>query len=137
MRSKTSLYRARATAIGGRVGGAASADGRLRVRLDDPADPVGRGTTPEQLFAAAYAACFLSALRRAAAEEGVAIAPDGNVTAEVSLSDDADAALSVDLSIDLAGLDDAVAARLVAAAHARCPYSKAMRGDARVDVRIV
>nr|WP_047165489.1 Ohr family peroxiredoxin [Sphingomonas sp. Y57] len=137
MRSKTSLYQARATAVGGRVGGAASADGRLRVRLDDPADPVGRGTNPEQLFAAAYAACFLSALRRVAADRAIAIAPDSNVTAEVSLSGGADAALAVDLSVDLAGLDDAVAGQLIAAAHARCPYSRAMRGDARVAVRIV
>lgn len=137
MRSKTTLYQAQATAIGGRVGGAASADGRLKVRLDDPASPAGNGTNPEQLFAAAYAACFLSAIRRAADRDGIPLAPDSQVTAEVLLVDGGyDAALAVDLSVDLAGLDDAIAERLMAAAHALCPYSKAMRGDAQVSIRI-
>lgn len=137
MRSKTTLYQAQATAIGGRVGGAASADGRLKVRLDDPVSPVGDGTNPEQLFAAAYAACFLSAIRRVAGHEGITIPPDSNVTAEVMIVDAGyDAALAIDLSVDLAGLDDAIAERLAAAAHKLCPYSKALRGEARVDVRL-
>lgn len=137
MRSKTTLYQAQATAIGGRVGGAASADGRLKIRLDDPADPVGKGTNPEQLFAAAYAACFLSAIRRVAKAEGIAIAPDSHVTADVALDDaGGDMVLAIDLAVDLAGLDDAVVERLASAAHALCPYSKAVRGDARVSIRV-
>ncbi|KQX25587.1 MULTISPECIES: Ohr family peroxiredoxin [unclassified Sphingomonas] len=139
MRSKTTLYQAQATAIGGRVGGAASADGRLKIRLDDPADPVGKGTNPEQLFAAAYAACFLSAIRRAADAEGIAIAPDSHVTADVALDDvgaGGGAVLAIELSVDLSGLDDAVAERLASAAHALCPYSKAVRGDAKVSIRL-
>jgi osmotically inducible protein OsmC len=137
MLPKKSCYQTRATAVGGRIGGAASADGRLRVRLDDPADGSGKGTNPEQLFAAAYAACFLSAIRKVADGQGIVVAPDANVTADVVLGDgEGAAALGITLSVDLAGLDEGTAERLAAAAHDLCPYSKAIRGDAQVDIRI-
>jgi len=137
MRSRTILYETRATAVGGRIGGAASEDGRLKVRLDDPASPCGKGTNPEQLFAAAYAACFLSAIRKAAEAENIVVAPDSSVTADVTLHDEGiGPTLAIDLSVDLAGLDNAVAERLLEKAHQRCPYSKAVRGEARVKHRI-
>jgi len=137
MRSKTILYETKATAVGGRIGGVASEDGRLKVRLDDPASACGKGTNPEQLFAAAYAACFLSAIRKVADGEGIEIAPDSNVTADVVLADGKDgAALRINLSVDLAGLDDAAAERVATRAHAICPYSKAIRGDAQVTIRL-
>jgi osmotically inducible protein OsmC len=137
MLPKKTLYQTQATAIGGRVGGAASADGRLKVRLDDPADAAGKGTNPEQLFAAAYAACFLSAIRRVAQAEGIVVTPDSNVTADVTLQDgEAGPLLTIDLSVDLAGLDDTLAQRLTTAAHELCPYSKAIRGDTKVNLRI-
>lgn len=137
MRSKTILYETKATAVGGRIGGAASEDGRLKVRLDDPASPCGRGTNPEQLFAAAYAACFLSAIRKVARNEGIEVAPDSNVTADIVLADDKDGtALTIDLSVDLAGLDDGTAERLAHRAHDICPYSKAIRGDTQVTIRL-
>ena len=66
------LYETQATAIGGRGGSAASVDGALRVKLSTPqalGGPGGDGTNPEQLFAAGYAACFLSAIKSVAAQE--------------------------------------------------------------------
>lgn len=60
------VYATEATASGGRDGRAASSDGRLDVSLSIPAEfggPGGGGTNPEQLFAAGYAACFLSAIK--------------------------------------------------------------------------
>jgi Ohr subfamily peroxiredoxin len=85
------LYETQATAIGGRTGCAASADGRLKVRLDLPRGLGGddrEGTNPEQLFAAGYAAAFLSAIKQAAARDGLGIAPDSNVTATVAIGDE-------------------------------------------------
>lgn len=134
------LYETQATAIGGRAGSAASADGRLKVQLDTPTalgGPGGEGTNPEQLFAAGYAACFLSAIKLVAGQEKTAVAPDSNVTATVGIGPNAAGqgfALSVALAVDLPGLDAATARRIVDAAHAVCPYSNATRGN--VDVRI-
>src|SRR6185437_10000900 len=97
-----SLYTAVATA-NGREGKAVSSDGQLNLALAFP--PAlggdGKGTNPEQLFAAGYAACFASALglvgRQAKVDAG-----EISVTAEVSLDkDDTGFALSVVLRAEL------------------------------------
>jgi lipoyl-dependent peroxiredoxin len=138
----SNIYEAEATSIGGRTGFAASSDGHLRVKLDAPAilgGSGGEGTNPEQLFAAGYAACFLSAIRAAAAAEHTTIAEDANVTATVTLSIRADGpglALQVALGVDLPGVDRRTAERLVAVAQHNCPYTYATRGNIDVRVRI-
>lgn len=66
------VYRAHATATGGRDGRATSSDGVLDVKLGVPKEMGGAGgevTNPEQLFAAGYSACFLGALKFVAAKE--------------------------------------------------------------------
>ncbi|TCM20846.1 Ohr subfamily peroxiredoxin [Novosphingobium sp. PhB165] len=133
------IYTAQATVLGGRSGCVSSCDGRLRVDLSTPAalgGDDGRGTNPEQLFAAAYAACFLATLRMEAQERAVALASDSNVTATVRLTagDASGPVLAVSLSLDLPGLPPELAEVLAARAHARCPYSKAVCGN--VEVRI-
>ena len=56
------LYTAKAHTTGGREGGASRTDdGRLEVKLSSPGTP-GTGTNPEQLFAAGWSACFISAM---------------------------------------------------------------------------
>jgi lipoyl-dependent peroxiredoxin len=57
------LYTAKAHTTGGRDGGVSRTDdGRLDVGLSSPGVS-GTGTNPEQLFAAGWSACFLSAIR--------------------------------------------------------------------------
>ena len=57
------LYTARAHTTGGRDDGATlTDDGRLQVTLSRPGSS-GSGTNPEQLFAAGWSACFLSAIK--------------------------------------------------------------------------
>jgi Ohr subfamily peroxiredoxin len=134
------LYETEATAIGGRSGSAASADGALKIRLAMPealGGHGGEGSNPEQLFAAGYAACFLSAVKDAAAHEQAVVADDANVTATVALGTRGDGPglrWQVALGIDLPGLDRATAERIVASARQACPYSNATRGN--VDVRL-
>src|SRR6476620_10265281 len=63
------LYTAEATAVGGREGRVRSTDGALQLDLAIPKElggPGGLATNPEQLFAAAYAACFENAVRHVA-----------------------------------------------------------------------
>jgi organic hydroperoxide reductase OsmC/OhrA len=71
------LYQASATARGGREGQAATSDGSLHAWLDLPAELGGRGhgNNPEQLFAAGYAACFLSTLKTLKNQGNVAVRP--------------------------------------------------------------
>ena len=75
------LYRAQVTATGGRDTRAVSSDGVLDLKLTTPRElgsTHGRGTNPEQLFAAGYAACFLQAMKFVVARDGTAL-PLGTV----------------------------------------------------------
>lgn len=138
----SNIYQTEATSIGGRTGLAASSDGQLRVKLVAPAILGGSGvdgTNPEQLFAAGYAACFLSAIRAAATVENATITDDANVTATVALGSRAEGpglTLRVALGVDLPGVDRRTAERIVAVAQDNCPYTYATRGNIDVRIRI-
>jgi osmotically inducible protein OsmC len=132
------LYTADATATGGRAGHADSSDGRLSVDLSVPAEmggDGGRGTNPEQLFAAGYAACFQGALSVVGRREKLSI-EGSTVTARVGVGPSGSAyGLTVDLLVSLPEVTDRAAAEnLVAAAHQVCPYSNATRNN--VEVRL-
>src|SRR3569832_730898 len=80
------LYKASATSTGGRDGRAVSSDNALDVKLAAPRELGGNGaagTIPEQLFAAGYSACFLSAMKFVAGQHKQTLPADPQVTAEV------------------------------------------------------
>ena len=133
------LYTAQATVTGGRADGRGkSSDGALDVVIRPPKElgGDGSGTNPEQLFAVGYAACFESALGVVARRERTEVG-DVSIDSRVSLSPDADGSfkLGVELDVTLPDVSDpATAVKLVAAAHAVCPYSNATRGN--IDVAL-
>ncbi|MBI6907367.1 organic hydroperoxide resistance protein [Pseudomonas palleroniana] len=132
------LYTAVATATGGRDGRAISSDNNLDVKLATPKELGGAGgeaTNPEQLFAAGYSACFISALKFVAGQSKRSIPVDATITAHVGIGQiPGGFGLDIDLNINLPGLEQADAHALVEAAHQVCPYSNATRGN--VDVRL-
>lgn len=128
------FYKARATAIGGRTGHAALDDGSLAFDLAAPG--TGKlGVNPEQLFAIGYAACFDNAIKHVAEKQKLSLA-GSKTSAEVGIGPNKEGgfALDVDLYVEIRGLSDADASRLVEATHQVCPYSNALRGN--VDVRL-
>ncbi len=134
------LYTAKAHTTGGRDGRSVTDDGLLDVRLSPPKALGGAGgaTNPEQLFAAGYSACYLSALKHVAGMKKVGIPADAAVDAEVDIGPIAQGfGLAVRLAISLPGLERAVAQDLVDTAHQVCPYSNATRGNIAVDLRLV
>ncbi|MGW3074714.1 MULTISPECIES: organic hydroperoxide resistance protein [unclassified Kitasatospora] len=125
----------------GRNGGTVrSTDGLLDHRLSIPKEWGGAGdaTNPEQLLAAGWAACFLGALRHAAAQRTIRLTST-EVTAEVTLrhGDDGEFSLLATLSPRLGGVDQRTAEELAEAAHLICPYSKATRGNIPVTIEAV
>src|ERR1700759_3224928 len=81
------LYTAVATSTGdGRNGHVVSADGQVDLDLAMPPEMggSGRGATPEELFAAGYAACFHSPLRAVARRSGADVT-GSTVTAYVGI----------------------------------------------------
>ncbi len=136
------LYKAIATSTGGRdQGHSVSSDKKLDVRLSAPKEmggPGGEGTNPEQLFAAGYSACFLSALKAIAGKEKVELPSDSSVTAQVGIGPGDEGKgyeLDIELHISLPGFDNERGRLLVEKAHQICPYSNATRGN--VLVRLV
>lgn len=133
------LYTAQATATGGRDGRAVSNDSKLDVKLSTPKElggAGGEGTNPEQMFAAGYSACFLSALKFVAMHGKVTLPADAAVAAQVGIGPNGNGGfgLTAELSVSLPGLDQSTAQALVNKAHEVCPYSNATRGN--IDVKV-
>lgn len=130
------LYTAVATA-NGREGRTVSSDGQLDLALAMPPalGGSGKGTNPEQLFAAGYAACFASALQLVGRQAKVDTS-QVSVTAEVGIGKDAAGfALAVTLRVELPeALAGGTGERLIKEAHEVCPYSKATRGNIPVEL---
>ena len=75
------LYTPKAHTTGGREGGSSRTDDdRLDVKIATPGGP-GSGTNPEQLFAAGWSACFLSAIKVVAAKSRVKVPADAAIDA--------------------------------------------------------
>ena len=129
------LFTAEAISKGARSGTIKTPDGLLDFTLGNPLEKgiEKRGPNPEQLFAGAYSACYHGALGNAAEKLGTPV-QDSTVRALVSLIEDDQGGyrLAVELHAQLPGLDQALAQRIMEAAHQTCPYSKALRGDTAV-----
>tara|TARA_R110001599_G_scaffold120753_1_gene291935 strand:+ start:1263 stop:1697 length:435 start_codon:yes stop_codon:yes gene_type:complete len=135
------IYRAHATATGGREGHAKSSDGALDVKLSTPKElggAGGDGTNPEQLFAAGYSACFLGALKHVASQEKVKLPQDTQIDGHVGIGAiPTGFGIEVELKISLPGLEKDAAQQLVDKAHIVCPYSNATRGNINVTLTLV
>ena len=133
------LYTAQATAVGGREGRAVSSDGVLDVALSTPRElggAGGPGTNPEQLFAAGYSACFLSALKYVAGQEKTALPAESQVTGRVGIGPiPTGFGIQAELTISVPGMSRGRLQALVDKAHVVCPYSNATRGN--IDVSLL
>lgn len=130
------LYTGRTQTTGGRDGAALSDDAQLNVKLSPPGS--GKpGTNPEQLFAAGWSACFIGALGKAAARQGIRLPAETAIAAEVDLGMTGDGYhLQARLNISLPGIDPDHARSLINTAHETCPYSKATRGNIAVELKL-
>jgi osmotically inducible protein OsmC len=132
------VYTAKTHTSGGRRGGVSrSDDGRLDVAFSAPAVP-GTGTNPEQLFAAGWSACFISAMGVVARRIKVQLPSDAAVDAEIDLCNAGDVYfLRARLNVSLPGLEREVAQAIVDATHGEtCAYSNATRGNVDVTLSV-
>ena len=132
------LYKAHATATGGREGQAHTSDHVLDVKLTTPKELGGAGavgTNPEQLFACGYAACFIGAMKFVAGQKKITLPADTSIDSTVGIGKiPGGFGIEVDLNVKIPGMAKADAEALVAAAHQVCPYSNATRNN--IDVRL-
>ncbi len=136
------VYTTSATATGGRNGHTRSQDGQVSVDLSVPKAMGGPGraqtTTPEDLFAAGYAACFGGALDFVARQHHKN-ASAASVTCTVSIGprDAGGFGLAVKLRVDDASLPQHELQALANEAHEKvCPYSHATRNNVDVQIEV-
>lgn len=131
------VYTGKTHTTGGRDGASLSSDGRLDIKLAHPGSK-RVGTNPEQLFAAGWSACFMSALGIAASQVKVSLPSDAAIDAEVDLGTiEGGYYLQARLNVSLPGLERNVAQSLIEIAHQTCPYSKLTRGNINVTIALV
>src|ERR1700761_2242398 len=103
--------------ISGPNGGTTSADGTLALQLPDP------HPAAENLFGAAWSACYMGAIQLAAQQKKVILPALPEVDAEITLNlAGTEFFLRARLDVSLPGLDREVGQALIDAAHTICPY---------------
>jgi len=126
------LFTGKTHVTAGRSGAAQSKDGQLDIKLPQP------HPAAENLFGAAWSACYLGAVELAAAQAKVKLPDERAVDAEIDLNLAGSAFfLRARLNVSLPGVDREVAQQLIDAAHGICPYSKAVRGNIEVTTTLV
>jgi lipoyl-dependent peroxiredoxin len=125
---------------GGRDGHVRSEDDRIDLATRPPKElgGSGDGTNPEQLFAAAYAACFLGAMHMVGKRLGLETT-DAEVSASVGIGGNGAGGfgLAVELDIYTPHVPSDRRQELTDAAHLVCPYSNATRGNVQVTLTSV
>ncbi|KQV84313.1 Ohr family peroxiredoxin [Rhizobium sp. Root1220] len=126
------LFTGKTHNTGGRDGGTRSSDGLLDIRLKQP------HPAAENLFGAAWSACYIGAIELAASQRHVKLPAGPEVDAEIDLNvDDGSYFLRARLNVSLKGIDPEVARELLDAAHGICPYSKAIHGNIDVETNLI
>lgn len=124
-----------ATAISDRQNLVMSDDGKLRARLDGDVEG-RRGVSPEQVFAAGFAACVNRTIIEVARARGLATGAVW-VTAEVHVAPVGEGGrMRIEVVADIAELSAGDAEALVRAAFDACPVSAAMRGNIDLELRV-
>ena len=94
--------------------------------------------TAEQLFAGAWSACYTGALGVAAKAKKVVLPTDMAVDIEVDLGQTGEAYfIQARIDVRMPGVAPEVAEAIAHAAHAMCPYSKAVHGNIDVVTTVV
>ena len=108
------LYTADVTAKNGRNGSVKSSDGLLNLNLQKPHEMGGQGgaPNPEQLFAAAWGACYIGALGSIAKKDGTDVS-EATVNVHITLNkDEKSYKLSAELDVHIPGIAVSDAQRL-------------------------
>lgn len=130
--SETVLFSGKTHNTSGRNGGTRSTDASLDLRLAEP------HPAAENLFGAAWSACYMGAIELAAAQRKIKLPPDLAVDAQIDLVRDGGAFfLRASLNVSVPGVEREQAQSLLDAAHKICPYSKAVHGNIDVTTTLV
>lgn len=134
------MYSTEVTSKGGLYGHVVSEDGALDTDVYMPTGAKSdkqKGTTPEQLFAASYAACLEGTIHHIAKLNNEEI-NNTEVLAKVRAVqvEKGDLRFALDLNVTIPEVDKEKAQRLLDNAFRNCPLTKATEGKMEVNVNL-
>ena len=134
------MYESKVTSKGGLEGHVSSEDGSLDVDVYMPSgkDNNKSGTTPEQLFAASYAACLEGTLYHVAKINNVELS-DTKVDASIKAVqvEKGDLRFALDLEVTIPEVDEKKAQNILDNAYKNCPLTKATKDNMEVNVKLM
>jgi Ohr subfamily peroxiredoxin len=131
MTTKT-LFTGKTHNTAGPDGGTHSQDGFLDIQFKAP------HPAAENLFGAAWSACYIGAIEVAASQQKVKLPVHPSVDTEIDLNlGEGGYFLGARLNVSIPGIDTDVAQELIALAHNICPYSKAVHGNINVETVLI
>lgn len=133
------MYESEVTSKGGLTGHVSSEDGALDIDVYMPSGKDGdkQGTTPEQLFAASYAACLEGTLYHVAKVNSVEIDnTQVKATVKAIQVEKGDLRFALDLEVTIPEVDEKKAQTILDNAYKNCPLTKATDGNMEVKVRL-
>lgn len=133
------MYESEVTSKGGLTGHVSSENGALDVDVYMPSgeDDDKEGTTPEQLFAASYAACLEGTLYHVAKVNGVELDnTQVKATIKAVQVEKGDLRFELDLEVSMPEVDGKKARNILDNAFKNCPLTKATKGNMEVNVQL-
>ena len=125
------LFTGKVHSKSGKDGFAKSTDGFVDLKISQP------HPAAENLFGAAWSACYMGAIELAAAQRKIKLAGHPEVVAEIDLNKFEDSYfLQARFTVTVPGVDRATAEELAETAHGICPYSKAVHGNIEVTTSV-
>jgi Ohr subfamily peroxiredoxin len=133
------MYESEVTSKGGLTGHVSSEDGALDIDVYMPEgeDDDKEGTTPEQLFAASYAACLEGTLYHVAKVNSVELDnTEVKATVRAVQVEKGDLQFALDLEVTIPEVDKKKAQTILDNAFKNCPLTKATKGNMEVNVEL-
>lgn len=135
------LYSSEVTSKGGLYGHISSENGALDVDVYMPTGTEPdkqKGTTPEQLFAASYAACLEGTIYHVAKFNNTKI-DNTKVSAKITAVqvEKGDLRFALDLNVSIPKIDKEEAQRIMEEAYKNCPLTKATEGNMQVNLTLI
>jgi lipoyl-dependent peroxiredoxin len=131
--SERVVFSGRTHNTNGKGGAARSSDGLLDLKLPEP------HPAAEDLFGAAWSACYMGAIQLAASQRKVKLPAELAVDARIDMlrSEGGAYFLRARLAVSVPGVEPDQAQALIEAAHGICPYSKAVHGNIDVTTSLM
>lgn len=134
------LYESEVTARGGVHGHVTAEGGALDIDIFAPSgvrDNEHEKTNPEQLFAASYATCLDATLHHIAEAKQVDL-KDASISAKVRAIqiEKGDLRFALELNVNMPGIEQTKAKKLLDEAFANCPLSKATNGNMEIKLNL-